>query len=734
MDTQLHQHAARASAESQSLSRNTFEVADIDDVSLADYLTLAYRRRWWIICAIFTVVAFGVVYTLLQPKVYQARASLLISTPVTVKSDDIPLLSELQALKQSRSIDTIVEMLGSRDLLNQAFDELPQTYRTQYFGTIKVLPGTVSISAKKNSDVVNISVNAYSRKAAEAYVTKILETFFDRDIRQNQRATRQARLYVEQNLDRLDKELQATRTQLSRMKQANKIVAPQKQLELIAMQISDLEGELGTQRSAYAAAMQYSHSLKQQLDVTDTYVIANTVIAQNPQFTALRKEIDELYSQRSQLLQTLTVRAAEVRALDGRISDTEQRLTQISKDIIISSTNTRNPVQDELINRYAVSVAEYSAAEARITSLEREKKHLESTAVRLPELERKLEELTQRQVVLGKTYEMLTQRLHSLLISEESTLPNARIIDTAWAPSDPVSPRPVTNIVVSLVFGVIAAILLVMVIERLDDRIHEQESAERMTGMISLSRIPHDSHGTLLVNTLPYHSEYVEGYRILRNNITYLGIDQPIQCLAITSSGPSEGKSVTVANLAMVFAQEGKRVLVIDCDFHRANVHALFGVSSHLGLTNVIVGTSTLEEAVIHTKVAGVSLLLTGPLPPNPSEVLGSQQIRRLMTAMREQFDLIILDCPPCVKMSEIQSIATLVDAMLFIVALERTHAADLQRDVRALAQMQAPLAGMVINFVKTSGLLSRPYRYAKYYAGYSKPVGEGEAIEDNHD
>lgn len=712
-----------------------FEIEEMEDApSFTDYLELAYRRRWWIACTMLVALALGVLYTVLQPKVYQARSSLLISAPVSMKSDDIPLLTELQALKQSRSVETLVEVLSSRDLLNQAFAEFPEAYRLQHFGSTRVAPGTVAISAKKNTDVIQISVNAYSGKAAVAYGEKITAAFFARDLRQNQRATRQARQYVEENLGRIEKELHSTSKEVTRLKREHDLVAPQRQLDITAEQIGALRAELTRQRVALAAAQQYTASLKKQLEQADAQVVANTVVAQNPRFAALREDIDQLYSERARLLQTYTAKSAEVRALDDRIKDAEQRLADLSEEIIVSATKTRNPVHDELIRGYAISVAESSAAESRIASLQQEITRLESVAEQLPELERKLSELTQRQEIFRQTSDLLTRRLHTLLMSEESTLPNAWVLDEPWVMSAPVSPRPLVNIVMAFIFGVLAATLIVMLVERLDDRIHEQEAAERLTGMMSLTRIPMEAQQTRLVDALPYHSDFVESFRILRNNISFMGIDEPLKCLAVLSSGPSEGKSTTVANLAAVFAQEGKRVLIIDCDLHRPNMHTFFGLSPDAGLTNVLVGSATLETAICETGIAGVSLLPTGPVPPNPTEVLNSQQNHRLIRELAGRYDVVLLDCPPCLKMSDVQIIATMVDALLFVVALERTQATSLRHDVRELARMQAPLAGLVINYVDMKRRWGGTYRYSKYYYGYSHGDTDRETAASKHD
>ena len=189
----------------------------------------------------------------------------------------------------------------------------------------------------------------------------------------------------------------------------------------------------------------------------------------------------------------------------------------------------------------------------------------------------------------------------------------------------------------------------------------------------------------------------------------------------MSSSGPGEGKSTTCANLALAMAMDGKRVIIVDCDLRRPSMHTLLGVSREVGVTNVLTGSSTLEEAIVSGGVPGLDVLPTGPLPPNPTEVLNAPSTRRLFTELAERYDVVLVDCPPSAGLSDVQVISTLVDGLLLVVTINETLRERLRIAIRALALAGAPLIGVVIN-----RLDMRRQGYGYYYYYYAED-GTGE-------
>ncbi|WP_082233341.1 CpsD/CapB family tyrosine-protein kinase [Halobacillus massiliensis] len=189
-----------------------------------------------------------------------------------------------------------------------------------------------------------------------------------------------------------------------------------------------------------------------------------------------------------------------------------------------------------------------------------------------------------------------------------------------------------------------------------------------------------------------------EQYRTIRANLQFASVDKELQSLLITSSGPTEGKSMTAANMAAVFAQQGKRVLLIDADLRKPTVHHTFRLSNTRGLSNFLVGRELLKDICQVTAVDNLEVLTSGPIPPNPSELLGSKTMGKLLLEARQIYDMIILDTPPVLAVSDSQVLASEVDGVMLVVRSGQTEFSAAERAKELLQQSKANLLGVVLN------------------------------------
>ena len=317
-------------------------------------------------------------------------------------------------------------------------------------------------------------------------------------------------------------------------------------------------------------------------------------------------------------------------------------------------------------------------------------------------------------------------KLDQLNVDSSLKSGGAQLTTPAVAPTSPVKPTPKRNAVIGFAVGLIFGTGLAFLFEYLDDSIRSKEDLDRASeGAPNLGLIPPvkptpgDAPPTLVSIAEP-NSQAAEAYRTLRTSVQFLGMDKPLRSLLVTSSSAAEGKSTTVANLGVALARAGKWVCVVDCDLRRPRLHDFFDVSNEVGFTSTVLGEVPLAEALQGVEeIDRLAVLATGPLPPNPAELLSSARATEIIEALTRQFDVVIFDSPPVLPVTDAVALSTRMDAMLLVATAGTTSRREVTRAVELLAQVNAPLAGTVLNGVSSTG----HYGYGKgHYYRYHGP------------
>lgn len=667
-----------------------------------------FSRRWRVLVgtAIFVLLA-GMVYTFFQRPVYESTATVLVNSSKPMMGlgmDKIPMLSDISALTQNRSVDTVVEIMSSRDLLEGAFYNMDAASRKASFGCVKYtkLPDwVVKISPKRNTDVIDIKVRAYKPESAASMANKIAKDYFDRDLEQNNQTVKQARKYTEDKIESVKRQMTRANVRLAQFQRRTGLVAPDAQLTKVAENMAAMQMELTKATAEVDASKKELLSMEEQLATEQPNVTANTTISQNPQFAEALRRIDQLQSDRASLLEEYTPKSDEVRTIDNRIKDEEKRLKKLAQNIVSTRVNALNPVRQELLVNYAKSLAAEASGKAKAKAL---KEQLDSSLAdikALPEQERQLSELMMQSAALKRSYETLSDKYYTLLFSEQAMLPNGRLVSRARISEKPAYPSKAKNALLLLFLGGLLGVLAATIAERMDTRIHDPESAEQLAGCATLAVVP-DAGRDLpaIIADVDTRSPLLESFRILRNNITFAGIGRSISVLGITSAGIGEGKSTACVNLAKAMAIDGRRVVLVDCDLRHPVAHVLLNKTSNTGFTNVVMGTCDLKKAVTQTEVEGLYFLATGPLPPSPAEILNSESSRKVFRELAESFDTVIVDCPCISGLGDVQVLSTIVDGILLVVTMNQTERPLLRHAVHMLNRVAAPLLGLIANRV----------------------------------
>jgi len=329
------------------------------------------------------------------------------------------------------------------------------------------------------------------------------------------------------------------------------------------------------------------------------------------------------------------------------------------------------------------------------------------------------------------SYANLLQSYEALRLTEAQSTDNVVIMEPAAIPDVPVRPRVPTNTLLAAVVGALAALGLVFLVEYLDDRVQTPDDLHRVAdipvlGAIGKTPSPKQAAHTpeTLISLKQTRHPIVEAYRRLRTNLQYYNIDAGLKSLIVTSAEASEGKSVTAANLAVVMAQSGLNVVLVDADLRKPRMHHLFDLPRQPGLAEAIIAgevTPALLQSV--PDVPTLHVLTCGENVPNPAEVLGSNRMRQLMQQLISQSDIVICDSPPVLAVSDALVIGRMVDGALLVINTRKTAGAAVHRALEALAQVNVPIMGAVLNRLSNSG--RSYYYYYSYNYDYYGETGD---------
>ena len=340
------------------------------------------------------------------------------------------------------------------------------------------------------------------------------------------------------------------------------------------------------------------------------------------------------------------------------------------------------------------------------------------------------ESLSEQRQALVQQQAVFKQTLDKLTVDANLASGGAQLVGSALVPTTPVKPRPVRNAVLATGIGLLLGVGLAFVIEHLDDSIKTREDLERITAPVPvIAMIPavdgwKERDEVQLVSLTAPMSAAAEAYRTLRTAIQFLALDRSMGVLQVTSSNASEGKTTTLANLGVALAKAGQRVVLVCCDLRRPRLHEFFGLPNDVGFTSLLLGNAPLSKALQAVPdVPRLRLLASGPLPPNPSELLSSSRTKEVFAALKAEADIVLIDSPPVLPVTDALVLFRQVDATLMVFSAGGTTQKQAATALAMAKQVDAPLIGTVLNGVVGPGGYGTAYSY-----GYRSDAEEADS------
>jgi capsular exopolysaccharide synthesis family protein len=301
-------------------------------------------------------------------------------------------------------------------------------------------------------------------------------------------------------------------------------------------------------------------------------------------------------------------------------------------------------------------------------------------------------------------------------IAEAGTISNVRIIDRAGTSKIPIKPRKKLNLALGTIVGIVLSIGCALIVDFVGAPIKTSKDVMLVSNLPVLGSIPNVRGAFSKQYLIQHHksSHISEAYRTLRTNIEFVSPDFPTKTLLLTSSKPREGKSTVASNLAIVMALLGKKILLIDTDLRKPRLENFFEIKSEKGVTSILIREIPISSAIVSTQIENLSLIPVGRIPPNPSELLGSQQMDNLIKKVKEEFDYIIFDAPPILNVTDTIVLAAKMDGVLIVVEANKTNKFVFSQAKEALEKVNTRILGVILNKIPSTYIPY--YGYHRYY------------------
>jgi tyrosine-protein kinase Etk/Wzc len=678
---------------------------ELEEVHLTDYLNVIMRRRRIFLILFLTIFIGVALYTFLMKPIYGANSTLYVKDDKGSKGG---ILGELAMLNSSNPLDAEIEILKSRTNAEEVVKRLALDQKVSqksgqpnnFNATVDGLRKTIKVSELgKKTNIINVSYTHTDPVLARDIVNTLVQVYLDQSLSSKTEEASRTVTFIEEQLKGTRSELEQSEKNLQSYKSTTGVVKLDTEAEELIKKLSDIEKEraaviLQRKQTEFALA-----ALQEAARRGEIY--APVGFRDDPQISAMANRLTDLAVQKGALISGNTENHPQVKALQSQIDELQRKIQSTYETARLN------------LGRQEISIAQ-------------QLKQYEDKLRTLPAAERDLAGLMRFSKVNADIYTFLLQKHEEARIAKASAISNIKVVDPAITPENPLKPQKKKNLLLGLLLGLMAGIGAAFFIEYLDDTIKGSEEAQRVIGAPILAVIPfiaddeeqNDDLHTSLITHLRPRSAIAEAFRSLRTSLHFSAINREKQVLIITSTFPGEGKSTIAANLAITLSQTGARVLVIDGDMRRPSLHSKFKHSKIPGLSELLAGDVAAASVLHNTGIPNLSLITAGTTPPNPAELLGSEKMADLLTALREQYDHIIIDAPPVLAVTDAPLLTNRCDLVLVVLETERVPVKAAQRMVEMLTNVRAPVGGIVIND-KSNTSMERYGYYGRNYSTY---------------
>ncbi len=711
-----------------------------EEIHLRDYLNVILRRKWILITFFIAIVTTVTIGTFIKKPIYKSTITIKIDkeNPNILTFKDVVNLEKIEddyyqtqyKILKSRNLAKRVirtinltsypeflnfnkskESIGKSDLLDKHNNSLDDDKITPEL--IDTFIKRIEVSPIQKSRLVNVSFQSADPFLAAKVSNAIGDAFIELNIESKFQATNQAKMWLEKQLDEMKAKVEQSEEKLNEYAAKNGIIFLDKSEDgkgkitdnenIVNKRLSELSSEL----TAATADRINKEALYREMNSGEQE--SSSVVLNNPLMLELKKTYASLDAEYNQMLKIYKPDYPKMVRLQEQINQIKKKMDTETKRIISSVRKD-----------YEVAVKRENQLKATFNSLKNEALSLNERAIQYQILKREAD--TNKELYNG-----LLQRLKETGVSASLTASNIQILDKAEIPKKPFKPNWPLNIMLSIVVGLFGGIGLAFFAEYLDDTIKTPEDVEKKVYLPPLGLVPNFAedkspiqveHVSHVDSSLPIS----EAYRSIRTFLLLSSGGKPPRVMMITSPNRGEGKTTTSINTAISLTQSSYKVLLIDADMRKPRLHKIFELDNTVGISTYLSGNIDISDGLIKlTDIKNLHIITSGPIPPNPAELLSSYKFRELIQNVYSDFNFIIIDTPPVLGIADPLIVSRQTDGVILIVRSGKSAKHAVRETKRIIEGVNAKILGVILNSVSQSSMRYSYYYYKYYYTDENK-------------
>lgn len=689
------------------------------------YYRVIRRRRWLIILGTLAAVLAVAFWNYNSEPLYTGRTTVVESN--NIQQMGIPLFQS-QMMGNSTDIQLQLSNLGNIATSQTVLQNAAQTLSDlgMRFTPEQVLSAT-SVAPVRDTNILAIEVTLPDAKSAKVAADVIAAEFKKVYADLNNASVSQSREFIQAQIDSTRTAMIRAQDAVKRYKEENGIVQIDQQLGAIIQKITQAQTNAAQVGISHEAAVARAAQALKELQKMKEWENSGKTVARNPIWERLREQLVDLETKKASMLNVGPGQSKrgpnhpEVVAVQAQIDNVKGQLLDpnIKEEYVASSTESKSPIYQNATSNYVNARVEEVATGAQQAAAQTVAEAMKAEMSVLPAKEAKVAELTVDLKAATDTYSLMKSKLNEAKIREQQNRNEVALktIDPAYVRR--VDQKHSLKLMLALMLAPLMGVGVAFLLHYTDNTVKTAADAEKLLGLPVLTAVPGSRAHSLPRQSCPEIMEVA--YQMLTSNLWIASQNGESTSIVVVSAEPDAGRSVTASNLAVSLANEGARVILVDADFRKPTQHLIFGVDNKAGLTNILSGGATLEDALVPTRIQGLLLVAAGPVPDNPVKLLRSPEMRDFVQQIDELADFVIYDTPAGIAFPDPVLVATMVGNAIVVHSAGRVPRGS-EAELRArMENIGIRLLGVVLNKVRREDSSSY-FHYHRSYEGIGMP------------